>query len=302
MGCLCRRRSRPAQRRGGTWSRLFRPDDVANGLPFVAWWLAIELAGLAALPATLLLMRWLPDRGYGLAKTLGVVALSYLAWLAASFRLAAWSRETLALVLLLLLVGAAWLAWWRRETLLAYWREYRWLIVCNEVLFTGAFVLFALLRLYNPDLWHLFRGGEKPMEFSYLNAVVALDLFPALRPLACRWLPELLLLRIRDRRRPDKAHRRGSGRLVQRCRRGRVRADGRRVLHVRLQRGALAAAVGRHGAAGRRRRSARRVVRGRRGQSRCPQPVPREPGAGRWCVYRDPLARRGRGGQSAGRG
>ena len=171
-----------AQRRGGTWSRLFHPDDLANGLPFVAWWLAIELAGLAALPATLLLMRWLPDRGYGLAKTLGVVAFSYLAWLAASFRLAAWSRETLALALLLLLVGAAGLAWWRRETLLAYWREYRWLIVCNEVLFTGAFVLFALLRLYNPDLWHLFRGGEKPMEFSYLNAVVRSTYFPPYDP------------------------------------------------------------------------------------------------------------------------
>ena len=141
-----------AQRLGGTWSRLFRPDDFANQLPFVAWWLAIELAGLAALPATLLLLRWLPDRGYGLAKTLGVVAFSYLAWLAASFRLAPWSRGTLALALLLLLVGAAWLAWRRRETLLAYWREYRWLILCNEVVFTGAFVLFMLLRLYNPGL------------------------------------------------------------------------------------------------------------------------------------------------------
>ena len=171
-----------AQRLGGTWSRLFRPDDVANQLPFVAWWLAIELAGLAALPATLLLMRWLPDRGYGLAKTLGVVAFSYLAWLAASFRLAPWSRWTLALALLFLLVGALGLAWWRRETLLAYWRQYRWLILCNEVVFTGAFVLFALLRLYNPDLWHLFRGGEKPMEFSYLNAVVRSTYFPPYDP------------------------------------------------------------------------------------------------------------------------
>ena len=171
-----------AQRLGGTWSRLFRPDDLANQLPFVAWWLAIELAGLAALPATLLLLRWLPDRGYGLAKTLGVVAFSYLAWLAASFRLAPWSRGTLVLALLLLLAGSAWLAWRRRGTLLAYWREYRWLILCNEVVFTGAFVLFMLLRLYNPDLWHLFRGGEKPMEFSYLNAVVRSTYFPPYDP------------------------------------------------------------------------------------------------------------------------
>ena len=171
-----------AQRLGGTWSRLFRPDDLANQLPFVAWWLAIELAGLAALPATVLLLRWLPDRGYGLAKTLGVVAFSYLAWLAASFRLAPWSRGTLALALLLLLAGSAWLAWRRRGTLLAYWREYRWLILCNEVVFTGAFVLFMLLRLYNPDLWHLFRGGEKPMEFSYLNAVVRSTYFPPYDP------------------------------------------------------------------------------------------------------------------------
>ncbi|MAG34709.1 MAG: hypothetical protein CL878_00445 [Dehalococcoidia bacterium] len=171
-----------AQRLGGTWSRLFQPNDLANQFPFVAWWLAIEIAGLAALPATLLLFRWLPDRGYGLAKTLGVVAFGYLGWLAASFRIASWSRETLALALLLLLVGALGLAWWRRETLLAYWREYRWFILFNEMVFTGAFVLFALLRLYNPDLWHLFRGGEKPMEFSYLNAVVRSTYFPPYDP------------------------------------------------------------------------------------------------------------------------
>ena len=242
-----------AQRVGGTWSRLFRPDDVANQLPFVAWWLAIELAGLAALPATLLAhalatgswdMDW-PRRSVCLA-------FSYLAWLAASFRLAPWSRATLALALLLLLVGAA-------VAGVAAPGDAAGLLARVPVahLVQRGGVHRRVCALCAPAPLQPGSVAPVPGRREADGALVperrgALDLLPALRPLVCRWLPELLLLRVCDRRCPDQAHRRDPRRLVQRCRGGRVCPDGRRVLHVRLQCRALAAAVGRHGPAGRR--------------------------------------------------
>ena len=47
----------------------------------VAWWLAVEVVGLVALPITLLLFRNLLGRGYAFAKPVGLLLGAYLFWL-----------------------------------------------------------------------------------------------------------------------------------------------------------------------------------------------------------------------------
>jgi uncharacterized membrane protein len=51
-----------------------------------------------------------------------------------------------------------------------------------ELIFLAFFVFFTLDRLGNPDLWHEYKGGEKPMDFAYFNAIIKSTIFPPYDP------------------------------------------------------------------------------------------------------------------------
>jgi len=52
------------------------------------WYLIVELIGLAALPVTARLLRFLPGRGVVLAKQVGLLLTGYAFWLLASLHAA----------------------------------------------------------------------------------------------------------------------------------------------------------------------------------------------------------------------
>src|SRR2546421_6721941 len=56
------------------------------------------------------------------------------------------------------------------------------LLMLEEGMFTLAYLLFVGIRALNPDLWHVYLGGEKPMELAFLNAVLRSPYMPPLDP------------------------------------------------------------------------------------------------------------------------
>jgi len=160
-------------------------NPLANAHPLlsvVCWWLAIQVLGLLALPLTTVVFHRLADRGYVLSKTLGLLVVAFLVWVAASYRILTNSLPTtLGACLVLGLVSLS-LFWRRKEEMVALWRERGRLILLSEVLFGAAFLLFVGIRLLNPDLWHPWNGGEKSMEFAFLNAITKSAYFPPYDP------------------------------------------------------------------------------------------------------------------------
>ncbi len=171
-----------AQRQGGTWSEIFPESGWPTKVALPLWLLLIELIGLAAWPLANALLGKLGDGGYLPAKALGLLLLGYLSWLPAATKVLPYTRWTILGVLLLLLVLGGAVGWLRRKELLELWRMRRKLLLLEEGLFLAGFLLFLLIRFGNPDLWHPWFGGEKPMDLAYLNAIIRSTTFPPYDP------------------------------------------------------------------------------------------------------------------------
>jgi YYY domain-containing protein len=172
------------QQQGGTWSDIFDTQALQNRYPIlsvVIWYLSVLLLGLAVYPILHLALPGLADHGYPLARTAGMLILSYLVWLAGSANIP-FSRLTISIVIgFLILVGVA-LAYHQRHELRSEWQSNRRYYLIVECLALGFFLAFLLVRFGNPDLWHPWKGGEKPMDFSYFNAVLKSTTFPPYDP------------------------------------------------------------------------------------------------------------------------
>ncbi len=174
--------ARAAQQSGGAWPELFNRDGWASRAPWLAWLLVVELMCLAAFPLTWWLLRPLPDRGLLLARVAGLLLTAWVAWWLVNAGIMRYSVETIWLAILIVALPSAVVLWqWWRE-MLAWLREKWRLIIIAEALFLLAYAGFLLIRAANPDLWHFWRGGEKPMELAYFTAVARSSVMPPYDP------------------------------------------------------------------------------------------------------------------------
>ena len=170
---------------GGGWSERFDSDSPLNRAPFLtiaAWWLVVAGFGLAAWPWLFRLFPALRHRGFAVARLVGMLLVSWLAWAGSSVGLPLWNAGGIALLLLLLLAGGLLLLRGQTQEFRHWLRARRRGLLALEALLLLLFLGFLLVRLSNPDLWHPGFGGEKPMDFAYFNAVLRSSSFPPYNP------------------------------------------------------------------------------------------------------------------------
>lgn len=146
--------------------------------------LVVEILGLAAFA---IMRRWLPVPGVdALAKVIGILVFAYVPWLLVNLGEASFTRGTLAVTLAAIAACGA-LAWRRGSGTEATppgmvaprgseRRRTEWL--WTELLFWGVFALFLIVRAFNPEVF----WGEKPMDFSFLNALTRATTLPPPEP------------------------------------------------------------------------------------------------------------------------
>jgi YYY domain-containing protein len=171
-----------AQRRDGTWNELFSVDGLAVSAPLALWILALAGAGVIGFPYAWLVARSLPERGYAIGRVVGLLLVTWVVWWLASLRVMPFTRAAIWTAVAIVAAGAVAIALAQRHELSAWVREHWRLLVVGEALFWALFAVFLFIRWSNADLWHPSRGGEKPMDMAYLNAVAKSTSFPPYDP------------------------------------------------------------------------------------------------------------------------
>ena len=161
------------------WNRAASESTL---LAVVSWWFVLSLFGWLAWPLLFPLLGGLRDRGYGLARVAGWLLVGWVHWLGVS--LGWWQNRVGPIGAIVGLLAAAGLiaGWAQRRRLAAFWTERRRTLLAEEGIFALAYLAFVGVRLLNPDLWQPWNGGEKFMEFAFLNATLRSPNFPPYDP------------------------------------------------------------------------------------------------------------------------
>jgi len=147
-------------------------------LQFFLWYLLITLVGWLAFPLAFRLFPALPERGFSLARPLGLLLWGYVFWMMACLGLIQNDGYglLLALAAAALVSAAILLKQETRQALREWLRSNVRMIVVVEILFFLAFAAWAFVRASNPDIE--VAGGEKTMELAFINAIMRSPSFP----------------------------------------------------------------------------------------------------------------------------
>ncbi|MBA2758974.1 MAG: glycosyltransferase family 39 protein [Chloroflexia bacterium] len=158
------------------WSESFSGSSWGGTIVWVAMLLLLQVA---AWPLASTVFRRFPDHGWGLTRILATIIPATLVWWLSSVGLLQF-RAIWAVVSVMLFAMVCW-TWLRRRDRSQPGWNFR-TIATAEAVFWFAFVVFLIFKAINPDSWHPYWGGEKPMEFAQINAILRSATFPPIDP------------------------------------------------------------------------------------------------------------------------
>ncbi|MBP1466639.1 hypothetical protein EYB53_013065 [Candidatus Chloroploca sp. M-50] len=145
------------------------------------WWLALQLVGLTGLPLTMLALRSLPLAGYPLAKILGLLLVTLVAWVGALAGLAPFEVPlVIGALLVVALVGiGAWIIAQRRGL---DWPRLNWQAIVGWELLLLVGLFAGCMFRWHGSVGPALTGTEKPMEVMIINALLRYDQIPPASP------------------------------------------------------------------------------------------------------------------------
>ena len=139
------------------------------------WWLALVIIGLISFPLTSRVCSSLADKGYSISKLVGLLILTYLAWMISSLKLLSFGWVSILISFLLLAALSLYLG--RKNLRITNWP--RKSIIISETIFTVAFVVFLLIMMANPDIHYTM---DYFANFSFVSSITRGGYLPPMDP------------------------------------------------------------------------------------------------------------------------
>lgn len=138
------------------------------------WYIAIQVLGALAFLLMFPLLTRLPDRGWSVAKPVGIAMFAWGSWILASIGMwdATFNQRWFVFALMAAGAGSIACVFWQP---LLQWIRHNWKqLVVMEILFLVLWSVFLGIRVYHPAN----HEGEKPMNVSFINATYRAMEFP----------------------------------------------------------------------------------------------------------------------------
>lgn len=166
----------------GTWDTIFPKNLLVEKLPVLSWFILLEILTLLFLPISLIIFRGLPDKGFGINKLLSLFVIAYITWIFVYLNILTFTMSSIVLIVVILGAISIRVFYKNKNYIVTTIKNNIKIFVIEDLIFLSAFALFVLIRWFNPDLWHPYLGGEKPMDFAYLNAIIKSTTMPPYDP------------------------------------------------------------------------------------------------------------------------
>lgn len=147
-----------------------------NLFDIAIWWLVLEIIGFLALPVSFYLCRDMKDQGYCVSKPLGLLLTTYFSWIISVFT----GYSYFSVLFSFALTGIISLLFFFIDMKKKHIPLDKKYIFKFEILFLAAFIIFAIIRAYSPEIY--WTGGEKFMDMTFINSMLRTTEFPPLDP------------------------------------------------------------------------------------------------------------------------
>ena len=146
-------------------------QDLAT---IILWWFFLFILGVVNIPTAWYLFRRFFDAGYGFAKTIGIVTLTYIVFVGATVHLIPMTRISLFLVFLLT-AGLNFLIFKKhKEKILKSLTDKKKVLIFQELFFFAGLFFWSYVRAHQPDI----EGLEKFMDFGFINSILRTKFLP----------------------------------------------------------------------------------------------------------------------------
>ena len=148
-------------------------------IEFILWYLFLSILGFLSFPITFKVLPFLADKGYGIARVVGLLIWSYLFWILTSFGILSNDiRGALIAFLILALLAFNFYRQTGKNEIYKWVQKQVKTLIVIEILFLFCFGFWTLFRSISPEIL----GTEKPMELAFISAISRSPSFPPSDP------------------------------------------------------------------------------------------------------------------------